>query len=367
MWHFSLLTLALASDCGCGSTSRSLSSPPAGGVDAQASCPAAASPPEPEPVVLHAPLVRLPLGSLQLGTEDVFFPEDAEGPPYPFTLSTLLYMDPFEVSNARFAAFAATTGYLSEAEVYGWSFVHEDAIHETTKADITQSAAGAEWWLPVPNASWRWPRGLLQPGALSPSLRTHPAVHISQTDGQAFCKWAGGRLPTEEEWEYAARGGSSSSRFPWGPTFYTKTSAGRTVHRANIWQGVFPRNNTARDGWEWTAPVDAFGAQNALGLYNMLGNAWEWTSSRWCPPKGSSPRTRHPPECARRTPQAEAKERAEPGEVEFVKRGGSFMCHKSACYRYRVSARHHNTANSGAQNLGFRCVYDALPHWATEA
>jgi len=301
-------------------------------------------------------------------------------------------VDSFEVSNARFSEFLEATGYVDEATSFGWSFVHEDAVDELTKSSITQSVKGAEWWIPVPNASWRFPRGLLGGDVLKQQeygLLHHPAVHVSKRDGDAFCAWAGGRLPTEAEWEYAARGPSAvvavnssepptPSKFPWGETFYEKDGA-TVKHRANIWQGVFPHNNTAGDGFTWTSPVNSFGPQNGWGLYNIIGNAWEWTSDRWCPKeaggggkkkggkqgKKKSGRST-PPECRQKSPAQEAKEAADPGEIEFVKKGGSFMCHKSFCYRYRIAARHHNSANSGAQNLGLRCFYDQAPSWAVE-
>jgi sulfatase modifying factor 1 len=345
---------------------------------ARAAAAADADAPAPPPRV-----VRLPLGTSMLGTAKGHFPEDAEEPARAWTLAAPLWADAFEVSNARFGAFVAATGYVSEAHAFGWSFVHEDAIDEATKAGISQSVQGAEWWLPVPNASWRHPRGPLQGDALAPALRHHAAVHISKRDGDAFCAWAGGRLPTEDEWEYAARGGANGGagggatpKFPWGDTFYARAAPGaEPAHRANIWQGAFPHNNTAGDGFVWTAPVDALGPQNAWGLYNVIGNAWEWTSSRWCPEgqggagKGKGrrqPQRALPPDCARRSAQARAREAEDAGEVDYVKKGGSFMCHKSFCYRYRLAARHHNTANSGAQNLGLRCFYTALPPWAEE-
>lgn len=352
-----------------------------------------ALPSSPPPTV-----IRLPPGKAKVGTNTPHFKEDAEGPMRTFTLRAPLWVDAYEVSNARFAAFLAATGYTDEATGFGWSFVHEDAVDEATKEGITQSVKGAEWWIPVPNATWRTPRGLGGGDVMATGLQHHPAVHVSKRDGDAFCAWAGGRLPTEAEWEYAARGPPSptlspSSKFPWGDTFYEKqqqsgasgdasaAASATTRHRANIWQGTFPHNNSGVDGYMWTSPVDAFGPQNAWGLFNVIGNAWEWTSDRWCPEEGegggrggkkggggsSSKRRRDtPPECARRGPMDLAKEKADPGEVDYVKKGGSFMCHKSFCFRYRIAARHHNTANSGAQNLGVRCFYDSLPTWAQE-
>lgn len=378
------------STCGCGSTSRrALGGGPGGGGDS-GSCPAgaaagdaagtcalgggaaAAAPAASRMSADDAPappfrVIRVPPGRTTAGTVKVkhSYVEDVESPPVPWAFEAPFWVDAFEVSNARFARFVGATGYVSEAQAFGWSFVHENATHPDTLAGITQSVKGSEWWVPVPNASWRFPRGLLHGDALATGLAHHPAVHVSKTDADAFCTWAGGRLPSEAEWEYAAHGGGSATHsFPWGSEsggdkLYAKDAAGATVHRANIWQGKFPYDNEALDGAAWTARVDAYGPQNGWGLYNVVGNAWEWTADEWCPPPGGvslSSRRPLPPDCKRRPPQ-----NGDPGEVEFVKKGGSFMCHKSFCYRYRVHARHHNTANSGAQNLGLRCVYDALP------
>jgi formylglycine-generating enzyme len=316
------------------------------------------------------------------------FAADGEAPTVKWALRADMWMDQHEVSIARWAGFVAATGFVSEAEKYGWSFVHELAVPPATLAGITQSVAGSEWWLPVTNATWRQPEG---PESNVTWRWDHPVVHVSQRDAAAFCSWAGGRLPSENEWEYAARGGKAGRLFPWGNVLLPGSPAGGEEegggagggrHRANIWQGKFPYNNTGDDGHLWAAPVDSFGPQNPWGLHHVSGNVWEWTSTLWCPqavqlvakgggkeaPAGPSQEelarlvpTRKAPECARLPPAQRRKMEEDPGEIDYVKRGGSFLCHKDSCYRYRVAARHKNTANSSAYNLGFRCVYDAPP------
>ena len=352
---------ASASECGCASSRAGVT--PFGAAAAEGSCTAPAPSSGARAATAsesRVPLrvIRLPLGRARLGTDKPHFPEDAESPEREWSLTRALWADAFEVSNARFAAFVEETGFKSEAHEFGWSFVHELAVPESVRDGISTMVKGAEWWLPVPNASWRFPEGLAGEDALN-SRADHPAVHVSKRDGDAFCKWAAGRLPKESEWEYAARAGRRGELYPWGNQLTTNKT-----WRANTWQGTFPKNNSGADGYLWTSPVDALGPQNAWGFYNMIGNAWEWTSDRWCPPPGS--RRTAPPDCKRRMPADIAKEAADPGEINFVKKGGSFMCHKSYCYRYRSAARHFNSANSGALNLGFRCFYDALPAWAEE-
>jgi formylglycine-generating enzyme len=222
------------------------------------------------------------------------------------------------VSNERFAEFAEATGYKTEAERFGWSFVFAGFRgHDAVLA--TGGAAGTPWWRAVTGATWRAPEG---PGSGLDGRLDHPVTHVTWHDADAYARWAGLRLPTEQEWEYAARGGLEQARYPWGDEL-----APNGQWRCNIWQGDFPVLNTAEDGYAGTAPVDAY-PPNGFGLYNMTGNVWEWSAS-WFTPA----RTR-------------------------VMRGGSYLCHDSYCNRYRVAARTGNTPDSSSGNTGFRCAAD---------
>jgi formylglycine-generating enzyme len=258
-----------------------------------------------------------------MGSDDLMaYPEDGEGPVRPVTVQPFV-IEQHCVSNQRFAEFAAATGYVTESERFGTSFVFIG--HLPDDAPATRGVAAAPWWRQVPGASWRNPDG---PWSTWQDRPDHPVVQVSWNDALTFCAWAGLRLPTEAEWEYAARGGLEQQRFPWGMTL---RPAGE--HRMNVWQGRFPIENTTADGFYGTAPVDAF-APNGYGLHNMTGNVWEWTASRFS--------TSRPP------PKTLDQHRA--------LRGGSYLCHASYCRRYRVSARMGNTPGSAAGNIGFRCV-----------
>jgi formylglycine-generating enzyme len=261
------------------------------------------------------------------------YPADGEGAVHEVELSPFR-IEPRAVTNERFADFVEATGFVTEAQRFGWSFVFAGLLPD--EFPDTRSVAGAPWWRQVYGADWSHPEG---PHSNVGGRSEHPVVHVTWSDAQAFCRWSGTRLPTEAEWEYAAAGGAESSVFPWGDEL---EPGGQ--HRMNVFQGTFPADNTAADGWVGTAPVDAFPA-NGYGLYNMTGNVWEWCAD-WFDP-GYYARSR------RRDPAG-----PEQG-THRVMRGGSYLCHASYCRRYRVAARSANTPDSSTGNLGFRVVASA--------
>jgi formylglycine-generating enzyme required for sulfatase activity len=284
-------------------------------------------------------MVRLDGGSFTMGTDsDVGFPEDGEGPPREVTLGSF-YIDRCTVTIAEFFDFVRQTDHTTDAERYGWSFVFEDFVPEEDAENVLQGVSAAPWWVAVRGANWLRPYG---PG--SNALRgmlDHPVTHVSWRDARAYADWAGKRLPTESEWEFAARGGLKGRRYPWGDEL---TPDGD--HRCNIWQGEFPEHNTGEDGYERTAPVEAFDP-NGYGLYNVAGNVWEWCED-WFSPDYHTTDAFDP-----RDPVGP------PDGNERVMRGGSHLCHRSWCNRYRVAARSKNTPDSSTTNLGFRCAVDA--------
>jgi sulfatase modifying factor 1 len=281
-------------------------------------------------------MVLLPGGEFLMGTEDkVGFPADGEGPVRKVRVSPF-YIDACAVTNAEFERFVRDTGYKTEAERFGWSFVFHMFVPPKVKSSVTQAVTEAPWWWAVPGAYWRRPEG---PGSNLKQRWEHPVVHVSWNDAIAYCQWAGKRLPTEAEWEYAARGGLEQKRYAWGDEL---TPGGQ--HMCNIWQGEFPNINTAEDGYRGTAPVKSF-PTNGYGLYDLAGNVWEWTAD-WFSPTYHIDGPRDNP-------------KGPPGGTSRVLRGGSYLCHDSYCNRYRVAARSANTPDSSTGNLGFRCVRDA--------
>ncbi|WP_430542561.1 formylglycine-generating enzyme family protein [Streptomyces iconiensis] len=275
--------------------------------------------------------IELPGGTFRMGSEDRDVnPGDGEGPVRAVTVAPFA-VDAYAVTNARFAAFVEATGHRTDAERFGWSYVFAKFLPGPLRK-ISPRPDATPWWCGVEGARWDAPEG---PGSGLEGRWDHPVGHVGWSDARAFCAWDGGRLPTEEEWEYAARGGLDLARYPWGDDL---TPGG--VHHCNIWQGTFPTRNTAEDGYAGTAPVHAF-PPNGFGLFNVSGNVWEWTADTW-----------HP---------------RQPGLRAM--RGGSYLCHASYCNRYRVAARTANTPDSTSGNVGFRVVRApaAPPHAHTDA
>lgn len=263
-------------------------------------------------------LVRLGPASFLMGSEDEYaYPGDGESPVRQVEVGAFS-IGRYAVRNAEYTAFVQATGYRTDAERFGWSFVFVGLLPEDFPP--TQGVAAAPWWRVVEGANWAHPEG---PRSSIDDRQDHPVVHVSHADAQAYARWCGGRLPTEAEWEYAARGGLEGAVFPWGDE---REPGG--VHRMNVWQGTFPQHNTGDDGWYGTCPVDEY-EPNGFGIYNVCGNVWEWCADSW---------------------RESAQDR--------VSKGGSYLCHHSYCRRYRVAARQGMSIDSSTGNLGFRVVRD---------
>lgn len=274
--------------------------------------------------------VPVPGGEFLMG--DAFgegYASDGETPVHPVRVDGFR-IDATQVTTTQFASFVDATDYRTEAEAYGTSAVFHLLV-KARQADVLGRAVGAPWWLNVKGADWAHPAG---PSSSWTDVPDHPVVHVSWNDAQAYCAWAGRRLPTEAEWEYAARGGLAGKRYAWGDDL---TPGGE--HRCNIWQGTFPTHNTQDDGFLGTAPVKAF-APNRYGLYEVAGNVWEWCND-WFQLKYY----RNAPRDNPMGPTIGAGR---------VMRGGSYLCHESYCNRYRVAARTSNTPESSSGNCGFR-------------
>ncbi len=280
------------------------------------------------------PLVTVPGGRYRLGDESAWsYPGDGEAPVHQAELASF-GIDPYAVANREFAEFVAASGWQTDAERFEWSFVFGGLLPD--EFPPTRGVEGAPWWRQVMGADWRHPEG---PQSDIADRADHPVVHVSWHDAAAYCAWSGTRLPSEAEWEVAARGGLDGQPFPWGDQLEPGGA-----HRMNVFQGEFPGGNSGADGYLGTAPVDAF-EPNGYGLYNMTGNVWEWCAD-WLDVEyyASAPMSAPsgPPTGAAR-----------------VQRGGSYLCHASYCRRYRVSARFGSGPDSSTGNAGFRVAADA--------
>ncbi len=278
-------------------------------------------------------------GSFTKGAAD-FYPE--EGPPQEMEVDGF-WIDRYEVTNARFGEFVKATGYVTVAE----RRPHPNDFPDIDPALLqpgsvifvmpTDSAGKlTQWWRFVPGAYWREPAG---PGSSIEGRDDHPVVHITYQDGRAFADWLGHDLPTEAQWEYAARGGLDKAYFAWGNEYLVDGK-----HQANTWQGVFPVMNDNEDNFLATAPTGCFPA-NGYGLYDMIGNVWEWVDDWYYPvnsqqaPAGT---TGHDPR--------------QPGVPVKVIKGGSYLCAENYCRRYRPAAKHPQETTLGAAHIGFRTV-----------
>jgi sulfatase modifying factor 1 len=263
------------------------------------------------------------------------------------------WMDRTPVTNAQFRRFVKATGYVTQAELPQeeghppWSIVFTPPSRmPPTLSDESQ------WWAPVRGADWRHPEG---PGSSIDGLDDHPVVHISWNDAHAYAKWAGKRLPTEAEFEYAARGGLEQKRFVWGDQL---NPDGKWM--ANIWQGTFPIENTKEDGWDHTSPVKAF-PPNGYGLYDMSGNVWQWCSDWYRRDYYQYSPAKNPqgPDEGELIPQG-ASANGEPKSIPMrVQRGGSFLCSDVYCKGYMPGTRGKSDPVSAANHTGFRCVRSA--------
>ncbi|ARA92438.1 sulfatase-modifying factor protein [Rhodothermaceae bacterium RA] len=269
-------------------------------------------PAPPDDVVIPDGMVFVPGGTTLIGAADG---TPLERPPFVAEVEPFL-LDRHPVTVAEFRHFVEATGYVTEAERFGDAGVFDLA---------------ARTWRLVPGATWAYPLGPDGP----PAPDDHPVTQVSWNDAKAYLDWAGKRFPTEVEWEHAARGARNLRRlYAWGTELGTRAAA-----RANTWTGVFPRVNTAEDGYLYTSPVGVFG-ETELGLTDMGGNVWEWCAD-WFRPYDQRGQPFHPD-----------------ASSEKVQRGGSFMCHASYCHGYRVSGRSHSTPETSLFHVGFRGARD---------
>ncbi len=297
-------------------------------------------------------MIHIPKGTFKMGTDDPAFP-DAH-PVHAVTLHDF-WIDEHEVTNAEFEAFVNATRYITVAERQLDPKDFPGAAPENlVPGSVIFSPPGhavsldnpLQWWKYIPGASWQHPFG---PESDIKAKKNYPVVHVCYEDAIAYARWAGKRLPTEAEWEYAAQGHKPDQKYYWGNDL---KPSGKWM--ANIYQGDFPNGNTGEDGFIGIAPVKSF-PPNGYGLYDMEGNVWEWCNDFYRPDYYE-----HSPSDSPMGP-ADSYDPGEPGAVKRVQRGGSFLCSDKYCMRYRPGSRGKGEVSSGSDNLGFRCVSDKAP------
>jgi sulfatase modifying factor 1 len=307
-------------------------------------------------------MVLIPAGQFEMGGDNDQADQD-EYPKHKVQVNAF-YMDITEVTNAQFKAFVDATGYITTAERKpNWEELKKTLPPGTPKppdnvmvaaALVFKSAAGpvnlqdyGQWWEWVPGASWKQPQG---PGSSIAGREHYPVVQISWDDAIAYCKWSGKRLPTEAEWEYAARGGKQNNIYPWGNTHINNGTP-----KANSWEGDFPYRNKKTDGYLTGAPVKQY-APNGYGLYDMAGNVWEWCSDWYDYNYYQSLKDK-----VTVNPQGPAQsfDPQDPYTPKRALRGGSFLCNDAYCSGYRVARRMKTSPDTGMEHTGFRCVRDS--------
>jgi sulfatase modifying factor 1 len=303
----------------------------------------------------HPGTVFVAGGTFRMGS-DKHYPEEA--PVHRVTVDAF-WMDRTPVTNREFRKFVEATGYVTFAEIAPDPKDYPGALPHMLKAGALVFSPPkhhvdlrnwGEWWTFKFGANWHRPYG---PGSSIRGLDAHPVVQVAYRDAEAYAAWAGKELPTEAEWEYAARGGLDQVEFAWGDEL---TPGGR--HMANTWQGAFPNENLASDGYERTSPVEAFPA-NGYGLFDMIGNVWEWTTD-WYAPKheADAPKACCIPENPRGGRQEASYDTCQPNIKipRKVLKGGSHLCAPNYCRRYRPSARHPEPVDTSTSHVGFRCI-----------
>jgi len=315
-----------------------------------------ATPKTPTPIKSPPPLgmVSIPAGDFVMGTAD----GKVEEKPIHRVKVSAFFMDEHEVTNAEFRKFVEATNFVTLAEKpIDWEEMKKNLPPGTPKppdsdlvpsslvftppAEATDLNNWQQWWRLIPGADWKHPEG---PKSNIQGKDNHPVVQVAFTDAEAYAKWAGKRLPTEAEWEYAARGGLVGKRYTWGDD-KPGDDNGRV---ANIWQGKFPVQNLKTDGYDRTAPVKSYPA-NGYGLYDTAGNVWEWCSD-WYQPRYPGEDQVNP-----KGPKVSIDEHGLQ-MPRRVTRGGSFLCHSSYCEAYRTGARQGSDVDTSMSHTGFRCV-----------